>query len=190
MAKYTQRARECQVHPTSCEIPSSSDTGMLQEILPAESSVSTNNAGTGASTIEARPTRDVGIQDALERSNRLAEQTNQLIERSNHIAERANQLVEQSNHPAEQSNRLAERFDQLLERLSQHLEESNRLAKESMQPVEKLGEMLRDTNRLLMRIQHAIVRNHKGNTIKALECLANEKGDTPATSETTNHGTT
>ncbi|KAG8755824.1 hypothetical protein FRC11_005755 [Ceratobasidium sp. 423] len=114
---YTQRASERHAHSASCEIPSSSVTGTRQRVAP-ELSTSTNNVGSGASTIEPQLTRDIGIQDALERSNRLAEQTNQLIERSNQVAERANQIVEESNHPVGQSNELVERFNQLFERLN------------------------------------------------------------------------
>ncbi|CAE6423358.1 unnamed protein product [Rhizoctonia solani] len=128
---------------------------------------------------------DAGIRDAIERSNRLAEQANQLIERSNQITERSNQLVEQSSQSVDQSNRFEERFNQLFERLNQHLEQSNELAKQSTRPVEKLGDVLGNINKVLVRIQHAIVRNHKGNTIRALDCLVNEKGETPAMSHTT-----
>lgn len=51
--------------------------------------------------------------------------------------------------------------------------------------MEKLGDVLGNINRVLVRIQHAIIRNHKGNTISALDCLVNEKGETPSTSCTT-----
>ncbi|CAE6462294.1 unnamed protein product [Rhizoctonia solani] len=162
MAKYIQSARESQNCSYSCETSSlaSEDT---QQTFTGESGVSGNNAGSGASLAKphesVQPTRDIDVQDALER------------------------------YPAEQLNKLAERFNEVFGRLNQHLEESNRLAKESTQPVEKLGEVLRNINRVLVRIQHAIVRNHKGNTLNALGCLANEKGETPDMSRTTENRT-
>ncbi|CAE6424218.1 unnamed protein product [Rhizoctonia solani] len=184
MARYAHRAREC---PAFSEPPKISNSA--EQFVPRESTVPTNNAGTGAGVIEQRESGQrgccVGLQDAMERSNRLAENANQLIEQSNRIAERVHQLVEQTAHPVEQSNKLAERFNQLFERLNGHLDQSNILAKESKEPVEKLGEVLGNINRVLVRIQHAIVRNHKGNTLRALDCLINEKGETPAISCTT-----
>ncbi|KDN36164.1 hypothetical protein RSAG8_11045, partial [Rhizoctonia solani AG-8 WAC10335] len=154
-----------------------------------EPDVSTNNIGTGANITDpyvlTQHMRAIGIQDAMERSNRLSEQANQLIERSNLLAERTNLLLERSIDPAEQPSRPSEHVNQLLERLNEHLDQSNRLAKESTQPVEQLGDALKNINRVLVGIQHAIVRNHKGNTISALDCLVNEKGETPAISRTT-----
>ncbi|KDN46914.1 hypothetical protein RSAG8_03991, partial [Rhizoctonia solani AG-8 WAC10335] len=160
----------------------------LQPVV-GEPDVSTNNIGTGANITDpyesAQHVRAGGIQDPIERSNRLAEQANQLIEQSNLLAERTNLLLERSIDPAEQPSRPSEHVNQLLERLNEHLDQSNRLAKESTQPVEQLGDALKNINRVLVRIQHAIVRNHKGNTISALDCLVNEKGETPGISRTT-----
>ncbi|KEP50547.1 putative laminin domain protein [Rhizoctonia solani 123E] len=190
MARYRQRARsQARVH-TSLSSAAAQETNEAEE--------TTNNAGTGDSSIEsrvlARPVNDAGVHEAIERSNRFAEQTNQLaeranllIEQSNRISERVNQLLERPSRPVEQPNTLAERFNGLFERLNQHMEESNRLTKESTQPVEKLGDILRNMNRVLVKVQHAIVRNHKGNNLSALNCLANEKGETPAISETTSN---
>ncbi|CAE6493339.1 unnamed protein product [Rhizoctonia solani] len=113
------------------------------------------------------------------------------MERSNQIAERANQLVDnlKRSHPLEQSNALFERVNQLFERLNEHLNQSNQIAKESVPPVEKIGEILGNVNRVLVRIQHAIIRNHRDNTVRALECLVNEKGETPSMSRTTENRT-
>ncbi|KAG8684861.1 hypothetical protein FRC11_011495 [Ceratobasidium sp. 423] len=192
-ARYSQRARQRHASSIPHEIPRTGLTGTVERVtdVTEESSPGTNNIGTGADIIDsgrpAQATKDVGIRDAIERSNRLAQQANQLaeranllLERSNQIAERSNQLVEQSRQPVDQSNQSAERFSQLFGRLNKHLEQSNHIARGSTEPVEKLGEVLGNINRVLVRIQHAIVRNHKGNTISALDCLVNEKGETPA----------
>ncbi|CAE6395202.1 unnamed protein product [Rhizoctonia solani] len=154
---------------------------------------SINNAGTGAWVPElVQPAGDAIVSEAIGRSNLLAEQanklserTNLLIERSNQIAERSNQLVERSSQPIEQPTNLTERFNQLFERLNEHLEQSNCITIESTRPVEKLGQVLGNINRVLVRIQHAIVRNRKGNTLAAVDCLTNEKGETPAMSDVT-----
>ncbi|KAG8728844.1 hypothetical protein FRC11_010086 [Ceratobasidium sp. 423] len=179
------------------------DLQMVYVTVADEERMATNNPGKGADVVSLNqseePTLEGRIHNAIERSNRLAEQANQLIERSNQlaersnqIAERANQLVERSNQPVGQSNALAERFSELFERLNQHLEESNKhhersnsLSEELIKPVEKLEDILRNINRVLVKIQHAIVRNHKGNGLSALDCLTNEKGETPGMSATT-----
>ncbi|CUA67636.1 hypothetical protein RSOLAG22IIIB_07494 [Rhizoctonia solani] len=183
MASYRRRSRgQAQtLFQTLSNEAVSQERTMVEETL--------NNAGTGNLAVEpqisAPPVNDTTTRDAIAQSNRLAEQTNQLtersnflIEQSNRIAERANQLLEQSSKPAEQSNKLAER-------LNLHLEESNHLVKESTQSVEKLGDILRNINRVLVRVQHAIIRSHKGNNLSALNCLVNERGETPATSRIT-----
>ncbi|CAE6458857.1 unnamed protein product [Rhizoctonia solani] len=189
MASYTRRTKECHASSEPRHHPSSSFTENIQQPVVGEPDVSTNNIGTGANITDpyvlTQHMRAIGIQDAMERSNRLSEQANQLIERSNLLAERTNLLLERSIDPAEQPSRPSEHVNQLLERLNEHLDQSNRLAKESTQPVEQLGDALKSINRVLVRIQHAIVRNHKGNTIRALDCLVNEKGETPAISRTT-----
>ncbi|KEP48425.1 putative PSDC domain protein [Rhizoctonia solani 123E] len=185
MARYTVRANEGHVSQPG-KSSSSSRTRTVEQPVATGSRTptnTTNNAGFGADVggfyASTRDQPEVATRDAIERSNRLAEQTNQLIERSNQIAECANQLVEKAISPAEQSHR---RLNELFGRLNTHLEQSNSLAKESTKPVEKLGDALRNINKVLVGIQHAIVRNHKGNTIGALECLVNEKGETPAMS--------
>ncbi|KAL5632038.1 hypothetical protein ACGC1H_000160 [Rhizoctonia solani] len=190
MARHRQRARNQVRVPTNLSSTAAQETNVAEENM--------NNAGTGDNATQphgrTRPVNDASVHEAIERSNRLAEQTNQLaeranilIEQSNRISERANQLLERANTPVEQPNTLAERFNGLFEQLNQHMEESNRLTKESMQPVEKLGDILRNMNRVLVRVQHAIVRNHKGNSPSTLNCLVNERGETPAISETTSN---
>ncbi|KAH7335733.1 hypothetical protein B0J17DRAFT_667546 [Rhizoctonia solani] len=163
MARYTQHAAQSRATSASHQTPILSSSGAVERIVDLGTGLSHsgNNAGIGA------------------------KQANQLIERSNQIAERTNVLTEQTSHPAEQANKPAERFNDLFERMNQHFEQSNRLAKESMQPVEKLGEVLGNINRVLVRIQHAIIRSYKGNKVSALNCLVNEKGETPCVSHTT-----
>ncbi|CUA69489.1 hypothetical protein RSOLAG22IIIB_08496 [Rhizoctonia solani] len=151
-----------------------------------------NNAGTGADLTESRRLPEDGVRDILERSNQLAERANQLSERSNQLIERSNQIAEQTSQlverarPAElpersadQPNNSSEQFNELTGRLGQHLEQSNRLVEEYTKPVEQLGDVLRTINKVLVGIQHAIVRNHRGNTRDAVKCLVNEKGDVP-----------
>ncbi|CAE6395095.1 unnamed protein product [Rhizoctonia solani] len=198
IAKYTQKVRQNQPRSTPHETPSWSSTKVVKQSAGAtpELNTTTDNSGTGANSSVAdqstRPVSDVHVQNALEQSNRLAEQANQLIERSNQIAERSNQIAERSNQLAERSdqsfehsNKLAERFNELFERLNQHSEQSNQhheranhLAEKLSKSVEKLGDALKIINKVLVRIQHAIVRSHRGNTIDALGCLVNEEGKT------------
>ncbi|CAE6439374.1 unnamed protein product [Rhizoctonia solani] len=195
MSRYTQHARRS--HTTAVlhqTLPlGSTETVEGSTDLGRKSSHTGNNAGTGASVTDsyrpAEPRLEVGIHDALERSNRLAEQANQLIERSNQISERTNLLIERTTQPEQQTNKPAESFNKLFERMNQHLEESNRLAAKSMQPVEKLGDVLGNINRVLMKIQHAIIRSYKGNNTYALDCLVNEKGETPGVSHITKNAT-
>ncbi|CAE6537689.1 unnamed protein product [Rhizoctonia solani] len=160
--------------------------------LQAATHDTTNNAGTGADLTESRRLPEDGVRDILERSNQLAERANQLSERSNQLIERSNQIAEQTSQlverarPAElpersadQPNNSSEQFNELTGRLGQHLEQSNRLVEEYTKPVEQLGDVLRTINKVLVGIQHAIVRNHRGNTRDAVKCLVNEKGDVP-----------
>ncbi|KAG8698536.1 hypothetical protein FRC11_014360, partial [Ceratobasidium sp. 423] len=149
----------------------------------------------------------------LERSNELVERstkpadspTQTFAERFNQVLERLTQLVEQSYQPAERSDRLAERFNELFERFNQLTEQSNPPVQGASQLVEQLnrssersnelserankcwervGDVLVNINRVLVGVQHAIVRSHKGNKVSALDCLVNEKGETPSISET------
>ncbi|CUA67634.1 hypothetical protein RSOLAG22IIIB_07492 [Rhizoctonia solani] len=149
--------------------------------LYEESNIAAINAGTGATAVEfdppARTAEDFSLRDVIERSN-------QLIERSNTIAERTNQLVEGSNHLTE-SNKLAEKFHELLSKSNENSEKSNLLVEASTKYIERLGDILERINKVLVTIQHAIVRNHKGNTKYALDCLTNHNGETPGLSKTT-----
>ncbi|KAH7335862.1 hypothetical protein B0J17DRAFT_56767 [Rhizoctonia solani] len=166
---------------------------------------------------ESSPTHGTDIRDLMERSNQLAERFNQLLEHSNEITERHShtadksdsqalgerfnqvlerlaQLVERSQQPAERSERLVERFNELFER-SNHLmqqldppaQRANQLAEQANIFRERLGDVMGNINRVLVRIQHAIVRNHKGNTVSALDCLVNEKGETATVSDKTSY---
>ncbi|KAG8750671.1 hypothetical protein FRC11_010193 [Ceratobasidium sp. 423] len=114
-----------------------------------------------------------------ERSDRLTERFNELFERFNHLTEQSHQPAQRANELAERSNELADRANQLMEKLNQSSERSNQLAEEANKPVEKLGDLLKNINRVLVGIQHAIVRSHKGNTVNAIDCLVNEKGEKP-----------
>ncbi|KAG8755059.1 hypothetical protein FRC11_006271, partial [Ceratobasidium sp. 423] len=194
-ARHTQRAKQRHAAPVSHKTPSSVPTRATEQITSiVEDSSTTNNAGTGANAVASltlgRGVQDAGLREAIERSNRLAEQANQLIERSNKLLERSNQIaersnlsVEQSNQPTEWPNVLVEKFTEPLVQLNKHLDISNRLAQASTKPVEKIGDVLGNINKVLVAIQHAVVRNHKGNTLSALDCLVNEKGQTPVITE-------
>ncbi|KAG8748217.1 hypothetical protein FRC11_012062, partial [Ceratobasidium sp. 423] len=122
-----------------------------------------------------------------EEPDRQAERFNQLFERFDKLLEQSNQSTNKANHLAEKSNQLAESANKLARQLNQALERSNQLAENAFKPVEKLEDVLRNINRVLVGIQHAIVRNRKGNTASAVDCLVNEKGETPIVSETTGH---
>ncbi|CAE7051822.1 unnamed protein product [Rhizoctonia solani] len=207
MEKYLRRCNSTQVGPIPQQPlvtePSQPVQTAVHDQTSTNASASTNNVGTGADEVQTRRhTRSVddkGVHDALERSNRLTEQANQLaersnllIERSNEISERANQLMERASQSAEPPNAPAEQFNQLVEQLNKHLEESNqlrgqanRVIEELTTPIARFGYVLRGINSVLVGIQHAIVRNHKGNTLDALDCLVNQKGETPGTSSIT-----
>ncbi|CAE6459477.1 unnamed protein product, partial [Rhizoctonia solani] len=145
----------------------------------------------------------------LERSNELLDRCSQpsdhsdsktLVDRFNQVLERLTQRVEQSYQRPEGSDRVAERFNQLFERFNQQIEQSNQpaqranelaeqsngladranqLSEQANKSGERVADMLGIINKVLAGIQHAIVRNHKGNTYKAADCLVNEKGETP-----------
>ncbi|KDN36159.1 hypothetical protein RSAG8_11040, partial [Rhizoctonia solani AG-8 WAC10335] len=127
------------------------------------------------------------LTQLVEQSHQPTEQSDRLSERFNQLFERLNQLVEQSNRPAQRANELAERShefadraNQLAEQLNQSHERSNQLSEQANKTWEQLRDVMGNVNRVLMKVQHAIVRNHKGNTINALDCLVNEKGETLA----------
>ncbi|KAG8725974.1 hypothetical protein FRC11_001095, partial [Ceratobasidium sp. 423] len=131
------------------------------------------------------------LDQFFDRFNQVAEQSSQpadqLAERSNQLAERSNQLMERSSQSAEQSNKHAERFNEFLGQLNGHLGRSGNPGEELPKSVGKLGDVLKNINKVLVGIQHAIVRNHKGNTLSALDCLVNEQGDTPVASSITSN---
>ncbi|CUA74390.1 hypothetical protein RSOLAG22IIIB_11184 [Rhizoctonia solani] len=99
-------------------------------------------------------------------------ESDQLAERFNQLLDRFNQLMEQSNQPAQRANELAEKLNRIAER-------ANELAEQAQKPLERLGDTMKNANKVLVRIQHAIIRNHKGNTATAVDCLVNEQGETP-----------
>ncbi|CUA67630.1 hypothetical protein RSOLAG22IIIB_07488 [Rhizoctonia solani] len=188
MAKYRQRVRNKQSDLVSCEHSSSSPARIVEKNadnikLP---NADANNAELPIRNAEvhasARPAYYVGIPDTLKQSNGIAEHANRLIEHSNRLVEHSNQLLEQA---VERSNRAAGQFNKLLERLNQHdHKQLNFLAEESINPADKLEGILKNINKVLVKIQHAIIRSHKGNTIAALDCLVNEEGETPGTRDT------
>ncbi|KAG8710138.1 hypothetical protein FRC11_004804, partial [Ceratobasidium sp. 423] len=182
--RYTQQARQS---PVSLRFQGTSSSDLTDTVKRSvdvieESHTATNNAGTGADDIETicrtQGIPEATIRDAMERSNRLAEQANRIAERSNRMIEQLKQFIEQPNKVAERFNELFERLNQHFEQSNKHCERSNYLTEELAKPVVKIGELLRNINKVLVKIQHAIIRNHKGNTIGALDCLVNEKGDT------------
>ncbi|CAE7108048.1 unnamed protein product [Rhizoctonia solani] len=131
-------------------------------------------------------------------SQTLAERFNQVLERfacilepmhkptqPDQLAERFNQLLDQFNKLTEHSKGPAQTANKLLERANQIAERANQLVEQAQKPVGQFGDQLRNINKVLVGIQHAIIRNHKGNTISALDCLVNEKGETPGLSQVT-----
>ncbi|KAF8712212.1 hypothetical protein RHS03_01229, partial [Rhizoctonia solani] len=162
-----------------------------QSIAQVEENAHTNNIGSGANVIELNRSTHVvhdsgfRVEDVIERSNQLVEQTNQLVERSNQLIERSNQITQVSNQLLERysqatewPDKTPEKHNEVLERLNGHLEKANQVAVESTKPTERLGDILETINKVLVGIQHAIVRNGKGNSRFALDSLINEKGDT------------
>ncbi|CAE6477858.1 unnamed protein product [Rhizoctonia solani] len=215
MARYTERAKKNRASSAPHKTPNSKLAKSVERAVDvAEETSATNNAGIGANTAgliqPAERATEVDLHDAIERANRLAENANRLAERSNQLIERSNQLIERSNKIAEHTNQLLERssqcleqsnkhagcFDELSKKVNQHLErpnqpsdQSNPMAEKLTKSAEKLEGIFGNINRVLVRIQHAIVRNHKGNTISALDCLTNEKGEIPITSKVTSERT-
>ncbi|CAE6527573.1 unnamed protein product [Rhizoctonia solani] len=148
----------------------------------------------------------------LERSNELAErsfqptaQASQPTERINEVFERLGRLEARVHQPVEQSDRLTERFNQMLERFSEAIEQMNQpvqqinqhagqfrqsteqstwLAEQMDKHAERIGDVMQNINRVLVGIQHAIVRNHRENTVNAVYCLVNEAGEVLGASET------
>ncbi|CAE6377717.1 unnamed protein product [Rhizoctonia solani] len=146
------------------------------------------------------------FDQVVEQSNQSAQQTNQLAEYSNQLNERSNKLFEQLLPTLGQPNQLGERMTSLLDGFNQHLqrsnelseksnnisdqlnqltERSNQLSKQASEPLERLEGVMKNINRVLVGVQHAIVRNHKGNSLYALDCLVNEAGEVPEVSKLT-----
>ncbi|KDN33793.1 hypothetical protein RSAG8_13122, partial [Rhizoctonia solani AG-8 WAC10335] len=124
----------------------------------------------------------------LDRFNQLAEQSNQPAQTANELSKRANQIAERANQLAELAQKPVERLGDLSNRANQIAERANQLAELAQKPVERLGDVLKNVNKVLVGIQHAIVRNHKGNTASAVDCLVNVEGDTPSVSPVTKWG--
>ncbi|CAE6443066.1 unnamed protein product [Rhizoctonia solani] len=159
MARYTQRARQSYAvrheNPSPIAIEPVADLAEL-------SNAATNNVGTGASVSQllgpGQAVQDGCIHDAIENSNRLAEQANKLTERANVLIEQSNELIQRSNKLSEQPNQLSEKFIEIFERINDHFERSNDLVGGLIKPTETIGDVLKTINRVLVRIQHAIVR--------------------------------
>ncbi|CAE6435798.1 unnamed protein product [Rhizoctonia solani] len=184
MARYMQRAKQNPI-PVPRQTPGSRLVEQTTDVVE-DLNATTNNIGTGANAIEliepGRVVADVGIRDALEASNRLAEQANRLAERANALIERSNQLMEQPSQLTNQPKSLAEQPTGIVGRLTEHLERFDRLAERLIKPTDAIGDTLKKMNRVLVWIQHAIVRNRQDNTITAFDCLVNEDGEIPALS--------
>ncbi|CAE6397382.1 unnamed protein product [Rhizoctonia solani] len=132
------------------------------------------------------PTLSEQFSQVLERLTVLVEQPRQpaehsdaLAERFNQLFERFNQLVEQSNEPAHKANELAEKANRLMRQLGNSSQRSNELAEQTKSSWDGIGDVLGNINRVLVGVQHAIVRNHIGNTTNAIDCLVNEQGRIP-----------
>ncbi|KAG8730272.1 hypothetical protein FRC11_007121 [Ceratobasidium sp. 423] len=200
MARYMRLAGESQSTAVSPAIARSEElpTRITEQTPNAanDSTTATNNAGTGSNPVIGDQTPlapGTGMQEFMERSNQLSEHFNLVLERltqlvelshrpadqSHQLAERFNQLLDRFNQLVEQSNPSARRTNELAERSNQIAERANQLAEQAQKPLERLGDMLRNINNVLVGVQHAIVRNHKGNTVGAVDCLVNEKGETP-----------
>ncbi|CAE6480704.1 unnamed protein product [Rhizoctonia solani] len=128
--------------------------------------------------------------DSADRANKIAEQLNQYHKRSNQHFERLNQLVDQSTQSTQRTNEIAQRSrsqandsadqaNKLTEQPNQSYAKSNLLSEQANQTWEQVKDVLGNVNKVLVKIQHAIVRNHRGNTISALNALVNEKGNPP-----------
>ncbi|KAL5632024.1 hypothetical protein ACGC1H_000149 [Rhizoctonia solani] len=121
-----------------------------------------------------------GFNQALERISQLIEHACRPAERSNQLAERFNQLFDRFNQLAEQSNQSAQGANKLLEQIIPSSAADYRHAAQTNKPAERLGDILRNINGVLVGIQHAIVRNNRGNSVRALDCLVNDRGETLA----------
>ncbi|CAE6461361.1 unnamed protein product [Rhizoctonia solani] len=123
------------------------------------------------------------LSQLLEQVHKPTEQSNCLTERFNQLFEQFNWLIERSIQPAQRANELAEQSNQLAKQLHQSSERSNQITEQSIKPVEKLGNLLNNINGVLIEIQHIIMKSRKDNTPGAVDCLVNEKGETPTANE-------
>ncbi|CAE6527588.1 unnamed protein product [Rhizoctonia solani] len=135
-----------------------------------------------------------------EESNRPAQQAYQLSERTNQLLDWSNQLVEQLSETVHESNQLLsqvtqqiqqpnqatgplnhfiEGFNKSLRQSNELAQNANQLSEQANKHGERLGDVMKNINKVLVGIQHAIVRNHKDNTLQALDCLVNEVGEKP-----------
>ncbi|CAE6536406.1 unnamed protein product [Rhizoctonia solani] len=119
------------------------------------------------------------FNQVVERLTQLIEQSHQPTERSDQLTERFNELFERFNQLTEQSHQPAKKVNELAEQLNRSSERSNQFAEQANKSVERLGDLLVNTNKVLAGVQHAIVRNHKGNMLDAVDCLINDKGEMP-----------
>ncbi|KDN40472.1 hypothetical protein RSAG8_08092, partial [Rhizoctonia solani AG-8 WAC10335] len=176
MARHMRLAGESQ--PSLVSQESASPARILEQapFVAGEMNTATNNAGTGADA--AGVLQAPQMAPDIGRFNRVLERFAQLVEREHGPTDQSEQLVDRLNLLTEQSNQLAELSNRSFER-------SNQLLELASQPMERLEDVMKNINRVLVGIQHAIVRGYKGNTTSAVDCLVNEKGETPATSETT-----
>ncbi|CAE6536245.1 unnamed protein product [Rhizoctonia solani] len=131
------------------------------------------------------PQLDERFSQILDRLALLMEQPRKPAEYSDSFSERFNQLAEELNQPvhsaselAERSNELADKANQLIERFIKSSERGDQLLEQTKSSWDRIGDVLGNINRVLVGVQHAIVRNHKGNTVNATDCLVNEKGQT------------
>ncbi|CAE6400714.1 unnamed protein product [Rhizoctonia solani] len=180
MARYMRLTGESQPNP----MPTSSAKSPRQTVEQApnapdapdileEPTVSTNNAGTGADAAgNHQASQSPPHVSPMDSSNERVEQPTRTADQSN--------LASQSNQQVERFNQLFERFNRLIEQSSQNTVKANELAEKANNSWERFGDVLGNVNRVLVGIQHALVRNHHGNAISALDCLVNEKGMTPA----------
>ncbi|KAF8697216.1 hypothetical protein RHS03_07790, partial [Rhizoctonia solani] len=119
------------------------------------------------------------LTQIVEHFQKPAEQFNQLFERLNQLVELPKQPAQRANELGEQSNNIAVRANQLIEQLNQSFVHSNQLSEKANKSLESFAGLLQNINGVLVGIQHAIVRSHKGNTIAAINCLVNDKGQKP-----------
>ncbi|CAE7170437.1 unnamed protein product [Rhizoctonia solani] len=130
-----------------------------------------------------RLTQIIGTHQPMEQSDRMTDRFNQLFECLNQQVGQSTQCTQRANELARQSNNSADRANKLAERLNELHESSNRLSEQANQTWEQVRGVLGNLNRVLVKVQHAIVRNHKGNTARAVDCLVNEKGELPVSME-------